>query len=136
MQEIKKIYTRGRPFFVSNKTVPFHIGRFPLSMIFSNFWRTALNMCCPIERMQVASLRTQQNCSASFRPPNIGVGDRGAGGAAALPTLEKFAKISHNRAENRPKIGQNFSKQWIFYRAAPLNFISPYAHASQDGNTC
>ena len=60
----------------------------------------------------------------------IGVGDKGAGGAAALPTLEKFAKISHNRAENRPKIGQNFSKQWISYRAAPLNFISPYAHAA------
>ena len=54
---------------------------------------------------------------------------QGGWGAAALPTLEKFAKISHNRAENRPKIGQNFSKQWIFYRAAPLNFISPYAHA-------
>ena len=52
----------------------------------------------------------------------------GGWGAAALPTLEKFAKISHNRTENRPKIGQNFSKQWIFYRAAPLNFISPYAH--------
>ena len=55
---------------------------------------------------------------------------QGGWGAAALPTLEKFAKISHNRAENRPKIGQNFSKQWIFYRAAPLNFISPYAHGN------
>ena len=58
----------------------------------------------------------------------IGVGDRGAGGAAALPTLEKFAKISNDRAENRPKVGQNLRKQWIFYRAAPLNLISPYAY--------
>ena len=62
---------------------------------------------------------------------NIGVGDGGAGGAAALPTMEKFAKINHNRAENRPKIGQNFREQWIFYRAAPLNFIFPYAHESE-----
>ena len=53
---------------------------------------------------------------------------QGAGGAAALPTLEKFAKISNNRAENWPKVGQNLGKQWIFYRAAPLNFISPYAY--------
>ena len=67
-------------------------------------------------------------CLRCFVAVAIGVGDRGAGGAAALPTLEKFAKISHNQAENRPKIGQNFSKQWIFYRAAPLNFISAYAH--------
>ena len=62
-------------------------------------------------------------------PECIGVGDSGAGGAAALPTLEKLAKISHNRAENRPKVGQNFRKQWIFHRAAPLNFTSPYAYA-------
>ena len=60
--------------------------------------------------------------------PIIGVGDTGAGGAAALPTLEKFAKFSNDRAENRPKVGQNLRKQWIFYRAAPLNFISPYAY--------
>ena len=59
---------------------------------------------------------------------SIGVGDRGAGGAAALTTLEKFAKISNDRAENRPKVGQNLPKQWIFYRAAPLKFISPYAY--------
>ena len=53
---------------------------------------------------------------------------QGGWGAAALPTLEKFAKISNNRAENRPKVGQNLGKQWIFYRAAPLNFTSPYAY--------
>ena len=52
----------------------------------------------------------------------------GGWGAAALPTLEKFAKISNDRAENRPKVGQNLRKQWIFYRAAPLNLISPYAY--------
>ena len=46
-------------------------------------------------------------------------------GAAAFSTLEKFANISHNRAENRPKVGHNFRKQWIFYRAASLNFIPP-----------
>ena len=51
------------------------------------------------------------NCScASAKPfplplPTIGVEDRGTGAAAALPTLEKFAKISHNRAENQPKVG-------------------------------
>ena len=60
--------------------------------------------------------------------PPIGVGDRGLG-AAALPTLEKFAKISNDRAENRPKVGQSLRKQWIFYRAAPQNFISPNAYA-------
>ena len=49
-----------------------------------------------------------------------------------LPSLENFAKISHNRAENRPKVGQNFRKQWIFYRAAPLNFISPYAYVGDN----
>ena len=55
---------------------------------------------------------------------------QGARGAAALPTLEKFAKISHNWAENRHKVKQNFHKQWIFYRAAPpLSFIFPYACA-------
>ena len=43
---------------------------------------------------------------------------QGGWGAAALPTLEKLAKISHTRAENRPKVGQNFRKQLIFYRAA------------------
>ena len=73
--------------------------------------------------------RTSYDIATSDAPVDIGVGDRGAGGAAALPTLEKFAKINHNPAENRPKIGRNFSKQWIFYRAASLNFISPYAHA-------
>ena len=61
---------------------------------------------------------------------DIGVRDGGARGAVALPTFEKFAKISHNRAENRPKVGQNLRKQWIFYRAAPLNFISPNAYAN------
>ena len=55
----------------------------------------------------------------------IGVGDRGGWGAAALPTLEKFAKIIHNRADYRPKVGQNFRKQLIFYRAAPPKFYSP-----------
>ena len=51
------------------------------------------------------------NCScASAKPfplplPTIGVEDRGTGVAAALPTLEKFAKISNNRAENQPKVG-------------------------------
>ena len=43
---------------------------------------------------------------------------QGAKGAATLPALEEFAKISHNRAGNQPKVGQNFRKQWIFYRAA------------------
>ena len=62
----------------------------------------------------------------------IGVGDRGAGGAAALPTLEKLSKISYNRAEDRHKVGQNLRKQWIFYRAAPLNFTSPYAYVYHD----
>ena len=56
---------------------------------------------------------------------------QGGWGAAALPTLEKFLKINHNRAENRPKVGQNLRKQWIFYRAAPLNFISPYAYVDR-----
>ena len=32
------------------------------------------------------------------------------------------------KSDNRPKVGQNVRKQWIFYRAAPLNFISPYAY--------
>ena len=50
---------------------------------------------------------------------------QGAGGTAALPTVEKFAKIGHNWAENRPKFGQNFRKQWIFYRVVPQNSISP-----------
>ena len=69
------------------------------------------------------------HCScASAKPfelplPTIAVGDRGAGMAAALPTMEKFAKICHNRAENQPKVGQNFRTQWIFYRAAPLNVL-------------
>ena len=49
-----------------------------------------------------------------------GVGDSGLGGAAALPTLGKFANMNHNRAENRPKVGQNCRKKWIFYQAAPL----------------
>ena len=51
----------------------------------------------------------------SFIPKIIGVRDKGAKGAAALPALEEFAKISHNRVENQPKVGQNFRKQWIFY---------------------
>ena len=38
---------------------------------------------------------------------------------SAFPTLDKFAKISHNRAEYRPKVGQNSCKQWIFYQAVP-----------------
>ena len=59
---------------------------------------------------------------------SIGVGDRGVGGPADLPTLEQFAKISHDQAENPAKSGQNFRKQWIFYGAGPLNFISPYAY--------
>ena len=40
-------------------------------------------------------------------------------GAAALPTLEKFAKISRKRAENGRKVVQNFRKQWILCLAAP-----------------
>ena len=52
----------------------------------------------------------------------IGIGKRGLG-AAAIPTREKCAKISHNRAEIDLKFRQNFHKQWKFYRAAPQ--ISP-----------
>ena len=62
----------------------------------------------------------------------IGIGDRGLGGA--LPTLENFAKVSHNLGANQLKIGQKFRKQWIFYRAAPLNFISPYAYGRKFDN--
>ena len=48
---------------------------------------------------------------------------------AALPTFQKFAKISCILAENWPKIAQTFHKQWVFYQAAPQNFISPWLMA-------
>ena len=55
----------------------------------------------------------------------IGIGDRGlgAGGGLQLPTLEKFAKINDNRAEDPPNVEQNFRKQWSFYRAAPIIYL-------------
>ena len=42
--------------------------------------------------------------------PSVGIGDRWLGGGGSLTTLEKFAKINNNRAEKRPKVGQNFHK--------------------------
>ena len=59
------------------------------------------------ESMPLVVLLFDINCScASAKPfplplPTIGVEDRGAGVTTALPSLEKFAKISHNRAENQ-----------------------------------
>ena len=44
--------------------------------------------------------------------------------AAALPMAEKFANISHNRAEIDHKFMQNFRKQWKFYQAVLLP-VSP-----------
>ena len=63
------------------------------------------------ESMPLLVLLFDMNCSCAsaklFPLPllTIGVEDRGAGVAAALPTLEKFAKMSHNQAENQPKVG-------------------------------
>ena len=47
--------------------------------------------------------------------------ETGGGGGLGEPTnVGKFAKkLSHNRAENRPRLGQKLHKQWIFDRAAP-----------------
>ena len=53
----------------------------------------------------------------------IGIADRGAGGCSPQhwKNLQKSTMIGQT-------IRQNFRKQWIFCRAAPLNFIFPYAH--------
>ena len=56
---------------------------------------------------------------------------QGAGDCSPL-NFGKLAKISHNRAENRLKVGQNFRKRLTFYRAVPPKFYSLYAYADSE----
>ena len=57
----------------------------------------------------------------------------GAGGGwpPPPPAMERLAKIGHYRQKIYLKVGQDFHKQWIFYREAPLNLSPPYAHLAE-----